>query len=550
MIEYFTSTSLGSQPPSPGAAVVVASGDMRLAANQDGWPAQQDMETRLVQAFAAEGTKLIRAHLYDPKERHGFISSQRIGMDVFARIPPDAPVVVAEAVWQYSHHLLAGLRDHRGPILTIGNWNGQNPGLVGLLNLNASLTKMGVPYSTIWSEDFEDGFFRSGIRQWLAQRTIVHDSSHVRGLAAVRLPAEMDTLGRQLAERLRRSKAILGVFDEGCMGMYNAIIEDDLLNPLGLYKERLSQSALLAEMREVSLREAQAARAWLDERGFTFLTGPDEAADLTDGQVLEQLRMYIAAVRMADRFSCEAIGIQYQQGLKDMAPASDLAEGLLNNVERPPVFALDGERELYPGSALPHFNEVDECAGVDALITHRVWTALNLDPATTLHDIRWGAYHPVHGRDEFVWVLMISGATPASHLEGGYARAVSERQPAKYFPLGGGTLKGVGRPGELVWSRVFVQAGKLRADLGRATAVRLPPDEVQRRWRGTTPQWPMLNAVLRGVTRDQMMARHKANHLNVAYAPTAAIAAGALAAKAAMLDELGIDVHLCGDVGL
>lgn len=34
----------------------------------------------------------------------------------------------------------------------------------------------------------------------------------------------------------------MGVFDEGCMGMYNAIIPDELLHPTGVYKERLSQS--------------------------------------------------------------------------------------------------------------------------------------------------------------------------------------------------------------------------------------------------------------------------------------------------------------------
>ena len=45
-------------------------------------------------------------------------------------------------------------------------------------------------------------------------------------------------------------KAIIGVFDEGCMGMYNAIIDDELLNPIGIYKERLSQSALYAEMQQ------------------------------------------------------------------------------------------------------------------------------------------------------------------------------------------------------------------------------------------------------------------------------------------------------------
>ena len=48
--------------------------------------------------------------------------------------------------------------------------------------------------------------------------------------------------------------------------------------------------------------------------------------------------MYIAAVRIADEFGCATIGIQYQQGLKDLVPASDLAEGLLNNVDRPPVW--------------------------------------------------------------------------------------------------------------------------------------------------------------------------------------------------------------------
>ncbi len=47
--------------------------------------------------------------------------------------------------------------------------------------------------------------------------------------------------------------------------------------------------------------------------------------------------MYIAAVRIADDFGCDAIGIQYQQGLKDLLPASDLVEGTLNNADRPPV---------------------------------------------------------------------------------------------------------------------------------------------------------------------------------------------------------------------
>jgi hypothetical protein len=44
------------------------------------------------------------------------------------------------------------------------------------------------------------------------------------------------------------------------------------------------------------------------------------------------------------------------------------------------------------------------------------------------------------------------------------------------------------------------------------------------------------------------MARHRANHVNVVYAPDTATADHALAVKAAMLAEMGVMVHLCGDV--
>jgi hypothetical protein len=548
--EYRTPEVVESPEAMPGTVYLVASGDLRLSANQVCWPAQEAMEKGVVDALAREGLTVIRAHPYEPELSHGFIWNQRMGMDVFQKIPANAPVVVAIAVWQYSHHLLAGLRHHQGPILTVANWSGQWPGLVGLLNLNACLTKMGVEYSTLWSEAFVDDYFSSGIRQWLREGRISHDTSHVRDLNRAKLPGPEATLGARLARQIRQKKAIIGIFDEGCMGMYNGIIEDELLNACGIYKERLSQSALLAEMRTVSDQEALTARAWLEERGTTFLTGTDGRTELTDAQIREQLKMYIAAARIADFFGCDVIGIQYQQGLKDMTPASDLAEGLLNNVERPPVYHKETGAELFAGRAIPHFNEVDEGAAVDALVTNRVWTSMGLDPATTLHDIRWGQHCRDAGVDDFVWLFEISGAAPASHYEGGYAGAVSERQPSMYFPEGGGSLKGICKPGEIVWSRVFIMEGALHADVGRGTVVALPPEEVQFRWESTTEQWPMMNAVLHGVSRDQMMARHKANHIQVAYAPSAEMADRALAAKASMFAEMGILVHLCGDVAV
>jgi hypothetical protein len=527
--------------------LLVTSGDLRLSANQVCWPAQRAMEEALTAAFAQQGIKLVRAHAYDEKLKHGFISSQRAGMDVFMRIDPEARLVFATAAWQYSHHVLPGLRSHKGPILTVANWSGQWPGLVGLLNLNGSLIKAGTVFSSIWSKHFTDKYFVSALTEWLREGKISHDRSHVKALDVAHLPNESARLGKALAAELKSRKAILGVFDEGCMGMYNAIIDDELLNPAGIFKERLSQSALVAKMRTVSQVEAEAVYNWMAARGMKFAFGKDAATELTLEQVLEQSKMYIAAVRIAHDFGCDAIGIQYQQGLKDMTPASDLAEGLLNNADRPPVFAEGTTEELYAGTPLPHFNEVDECAGVDQLITNRCWTALGLDPSTTLHDLRWGEHYKGEGIDDFVWLLQISGAAPANHFVNGYAGARSERQPAMYFPLGGGSLKGIGKPGEIVWSRVFVESGALHVDIGRGSVVSLPREETERRWRETTPPWPIVHTLLHGVSQNQMMARHRANHVNIAYAPSAEIAAKALATKAAMFAELGIAVHLCGN---
>lgn len=548
MTSYPFPTITFPDPVPPKTAILVSSGDLRLSANRECWPAQAAMEASLRKAFADEGWQIIRGHGVNPKEGHGFISSQRMGMDVFGEIPQDAPVIVAEAVWQYSYHVLAGLRDHRGPILTVANWSGQWPGLVGLLNLNGSLTKMGIQYSTIWSEDFRDAYFLEGIREWIREGRITHCTDHAHLLDPDNLPEAEAGLGRALAAQMAHEKVIMGIFDEGCMGMVNAIIEDVHLNPLGVYKERLSQSALLADMRNVTDGEADRARHWLENKGMRFHTGLDEATELTDGQIREQLKMYIAAVRMANAYACDCIGIQYQQGLKDIAPASDLGEGLLNNVDRPPVYHKETGAELFPGRAVVHFNEVDECAGLDALVTNRLWIAMGLSPETTLHDIRYGEWYSGEGVDDFVWVFEISGAAPPAHFIDGYAGADSLRQPPMYFPKGGGTLRGVSKPGEIVWSRIYLQEDTLHADLGRATVVALPEEETHRRWEMTTPEWPIMHAVLHGITRDQMMAKHKANHINVAYAPDARMADKALAAKAAFLGAMGITVYLCGEV--
>lgn len=524
---------------------VVSSGDLRPSANIKCWPMQQKLEDMIEEALVANGWKSVRAHEYDEVKKHGFIDYQHIGIKIFRNIEKKAPLIVAESVWQYSHHVLAGLISHEGPILIVANWDGTYPGLVGALNLTGSLTKANVKYSFLWSQDFKDDFFNDKLKEWLATGEIIHDYSHVRKFDESELSLEDQNLSKSFAYKMIQDKVVMGVFDEGCMGMFNAIVPDHLIHKLGLYKERLSQSTLYAKMLTVEAAEAELVLAWMIRKGMKFDWGTNPDLELTREQTLEQCKMYIAALRLADEFGCDTIGIQYQQGLKDLTPASDLVEGLLNNTDRPEV--LNENKEIIkPGEALPHFNEVDECAGIDGYVTYHLWKRLGLDGDNTLHDLRYGETYAINGKDEFVWVFLISGAAPASHFINGYHGADSLRQPAMFFKMGGGTLRGISRPGNIVWSRIYIEEDVLCCDIGTAKVVELPKDETVRRWNLTDANWPIMHAVIDGVSRDQMMAKHKANHIQVVYVDNDFDSKRAALIKANTFQTLGIIVNLCG----
>ena len=84
----------------PDPVILIANGDLRLSANQRCWPAQQRVEEAVMNAVRRERREIRRGHPVDAAKGHGFIDSQRYGMEVFRQIPPQAPLIVVEAVWQ------------------------------------------------------------------------------------------------------------------------------------------------------------------------------------------------------------------------------------------------------------------------------------------------------------------------------------------------------------------------------------------------------------------------------------------------------------------
>ena len=523
-------------------AYLIASGDIGQSANLTCWPTECFLRERLTAEFGQAGCRLLPAHPPEPELGDAFLYNCAVGDGVFQWIPADAPVVVAEAVWHCGRDIVDGLLKHRGPILTLGNWSGEWPGLLGTLNLNGSLRSAGKAFSTLMSDGFEGEAFAGGLQTWLLTRRLAHDESHVREVSRDELPAPAVALGDALARELRTSGAHIAAITDGCEGPMGTALDDALLAGLGIRASRSRADEFLKEMSAVSDTEAIEVRLWLERRGVRFVTGPCEESDLTDGQITQQCRMYIAAVRLCAANAWDAFGIHYDGWLKHAMPAPDLGEGMLNNIDRAPVFDRNGE-ELLSGRHLTYFNEADECAGVDGLVTDRVWGALGLDPATTLHDIRSARESASSG---VMWVLQIAGAVPASHLAGGYAGLVSERQPPLGYPLGGGTMNGTCRPGDLVWSRIFREGGQIHADLGRATATQLPAEELHSIRKAHTAQWPILATTMHGMNAEQFVSRQRSNHVQIAYAPTPEAADHALATKAAMLMGLGVVVHICG----
>ncbi|MBD3326718.1 hypothetical protein GF339_19195, partial [candidate division KSB3 bacterium] len=296
--------------------ILLSNGDFRDSAGVVTWPKQEETLKLVEAAFAKLGVETERGNPFKEDKQHGFITTQAEGCRIFAELDPHAPVVVVMAAWVWAHHLASCFKLHKGPVLLLGNFDGTWPGLVALLNHSATYDRLGIRHSKIWSQSFtEDDAFLSNLKTWIETGVISYPADHITNLHDLNLPSDAEKFGQEMAATILRHKRILGQMDPGCMGMLNAVISPDKLAAIGMPLELLSQSDLLAEMGLVSQEEAEQNFSWLKERGVTFHFGSDEANDLTERQVLEQMKMYIAAGRIYRRYGLSAIGIPYQYGL-------------------------------------------------------------------------------------------------------------------------------------------------------------------------------------------------------------------------------------------
>lgn len=492
---------------------LVSNGDFRNSAGVICWPKQEETLRAVESAFAKVGYQTETLPEYDSARKHGFITKQCEGASFFSGIPTDAPVAIVLSCWAYAHHVSSSLQTHRGPILLIANFDGTWPGLVSLLNHSATLDRLNITHSRLWSESFtDDPQFMERLGSFCSSGKIDYDLSHLVDGSELDLSASAEGLGRLLAEDIIREKRILGQMDPGCMGMLNAVLDPAKVGKIGMPIEFLNQSDLLAEIELVDDREAQDHLNWLVAQKVWFDWGTDQYKQLVHGQVLAQMKMYSAAARIYKRYGLSAIGIPYQYGLVRSVPASDLAEGMLNNSHRPDVVIPESQEVVNQGRPIIHFNEGDLGAAIPQVLMHDIYERRGMPPETTLHDVRWGREF----EGKFVWVFEISGAAPPAHF-GGWDQTRIYRQPSMYFPLGGGTCSGISKPGTITWARFYEQFGEIGMDCGTGEVLTMPEAEVQERLEKTTAEWPIANVYLPGCDRDHLMAAHMSNHIVIGY---------------------------------
>jgi L-fucose isomerase-like protein len=516
---------------------LISNGDFRDSAGVVCWPKQEETLKGVKAAFSKLGVTTEVVCKYDPKRKHGFVTKQCEGAALMSNIEPDAPVVVVLSCWAYSHNVCGPLLTHKGPILLLANFDGTWPGLVSLLNHSGSLERLNVKHSRLWSDSFvKDDAFMKKLGEWCKTGFVKHDESHVVDAAKLKLSSSAMKFGEKLASDIMREKRIMGQFDPGCMGMLNAVINPAKLGAAGMPVEYLNQSDLLAEMGLVSDEEAQKHLNWLVKKGMTFKWGSDPSFELVHSQVLGQMKMYSAALRLYKCYGLSAMGIPYQLGLQRCCPASDLVEGMLNNADRPDVIDPVTKKVIAKGLAIPHFNEGDMGSGVPQMLMRDIYARKEMPTETTLHDVRWGREY----NGKFVWVFLISGGAPPAHF-GGWKNATAYRQPAMYFPKGGGTCTGVSKPGVVTWARFYESFGEIGMDCGTGEVDPLDPADLKDRLDKTNPEWPIANVYIPGYGRDQLMATHKSNHITIGYGDI-------LQELVATCQHLGIPTRVAGDV--
>jgi hypothetical protein len=302
-----------------------------------------------------------------------------------------------------------------------------------MLNLNGSLTKAGVKYSTLWSADFTDDFFlgrasRPGSRP---------APSNTGPRTSSRSPGHRAAQGPRARQENRRRPPPPEVHHGHLRRGLHGHVQRHHPRRAPLQDRRLQGAALPVRpllRRHPGHRRRGPRRVRLAQgQGHEVPPRHRRGHRAHRGQVLWQCKTYVAAVRIADEFGCESIGIQYQQGSRTSCPpaTSSRASSTIPTARPSPT-----RRRDHPRRPAAHPLQRGRRVRRPRRPLHqpRAPSALGQPVENTLHDLRWGDFDQSGTTKDYVWVFLISGSAPPAHHIDGYKGTDSMRQPYDVFP--------------------------------------------------------------------------------------------------------------------
>ena len=471
-------------------------GDYRATPNELALP----NITHATEQLEAALTKLGRASY----RVEGFLSKPHEAIEKLG--PIDDPMIGVCVHWFYGPHTTDGVVGKDNPLLLASNFSGTWPGLVGLLNTGACLASLDRTFSRIWTDADDwsaDRQFMARLEQWCDDGSISYREDELSFEATI--SNEAQAIADRVAEQFRSRRALALMLGDTSMGMINGYFGPRLLNSIGFTEHKVDQAWIIDRGKTIDAKRIDDAFAFVKQAGVRFHWHEAHAEDFGEHATREQLRDYLVVLDLIDEFKADCLGWQYQLGLLPLRPPSDFAEGLFNSVCRPES----------NGDTIATATEADQGNLVPMELMKRLLKEKGLHQAVMFHDVRWGGEHD--GR--FVWVLLNSGSCGAyafNHDPDTLEGVHSYRQPIGYFPVPGGTFAGESLPGNITWSRCYINGGELWMDIGMGKVVKLPAKKRDAWWEGTTRQWPFMAADL-GVSQETIMAHYMSNHAAVAY---------------------------------
>ncbi len=481
----------------PNVATIVMPGDARATANKGVLPKATEGLKEVVACLKELGWKADIPY-------KGLIDSQKLSSEVFQKAKGDV-IIAFYTGWAFTGHLTQGLlsSDHADkPVLMLSNFRGEFPGLVALLNTSGGMTMFGRKHSKLWTNEFgADESFMQRLGEFLDTGEVKWDiDSYVSDGESKDYSKKAVGVGSKVAERILKERRLMLMLGACSMQMFNAMVPLEMLNRVGFGVEMIDQAELLLRAQGVAEKKGEDALKFCQKKGAEFHFGTISSRDLTPNQVVKQFRMMRAALDMFDEYGADCGGTQYQLGLIDSWPATDLWDGLMNNRCRP----------WGNGDSIAWATEADLGNLLPMQLLKEIQVAKRQDPEVYFHDVRWGM--EIDG--EFVWVLLNSGCVApyffnksADSLEGMH----SYRQPSMYFKHGGGTCAGVTIPGEMTYARAYVEDGQLKMIVGLQEVKQYSDELVDTMLDATNPEWPLAAAV-KDVPMHVMMGDFPSNH--------------------------------------